>query len=252
MLSGNTVGRTFYSDLHFDALMWYKEVSIIHCVRCQRFVWVRNMKEYEPQGRVRRFIKCLLDFLPPFRVPLFVSKTKPLTLQELTEALASDAAEVKEDELDLRYALWHRFNDRIRKNLFGFKKTPEEKASKLWKNEEEKRLWNENLNSLFNLLDAPNPYARLIQAEICREQGEFNRAMVILNGITGPEFKKHVRIKRRHCRDNDPFVCVIDGPFLSIGEHILMWVCMGVYWVVCMWTFTITLEFFNGLFGNEI
>ena len=256
MLSGNTCYATFYSDRCFDASMWYEEVVIIQCFRCKRFVWVRNMKEYVPQRGIRRFMLEFVDFLC-LGLSVFVPKTKPLTLQKLVEALASNVAEDRADERYLRFSLWHLFNDRVRNKWFEFKRTPEAKALKLWKNEEEKRLWNENLRSLFDLLDVSEANDRLVQAEICREQGEFDRAVEILDGITAtPEYRTEVRIRaraiRRRCQDHDPFVFVTDGTESSIGHSILALVAIVIFLVVCLWTFEPTFDFFNWLFGNEI
>ena len=193
----------------------------------------------------------LVDFLC-LGLSVFVPKTKPLALQKLVEALASNVAEDKADERYLRFSLWHIFNDRVRNKWFKFKRTPEAKALKLWKNEEEKRLWNENLMSLFDMLDVSEANDRLIQAEIRREQGEFDRAMEILDGITAPEHKTEVWAIRRRCQNRDPFVFVTDGIVPSIGNSILTLVVIVIYLVVCMWTFKLTFDFFNWLFGNEI
>ncbi|MDR0328813.1 MAG: hypothetical protein LBI05_11005 [Planctomycetaceae bacterium] len=145
-------------------------------------------------------------------VPLWCfPKTKPLSIPELSEALSQKLAKNCREERFLRFDLWWRFNDRIRQMWYWFTMTPEMKWAKLLKNEGEKRLWHENLVSLFELLDDSDARDRLIQAEIRREQGEFDRAMAILDGITEYSLEKNTDRRtcqciRQCCENSDPFV----------------------------------------------
>jgi len=136
--------------------------------------------------------------------------TKPLGLQEIAEAIMSDVAKDKEDERHLRFTLWWLFNDRIRHRNFFSKLLSKlfflPMESHLWKNDKEKKLWCENLDSLFNLMDVSKPEDQLIQAEICREQGEFERALEILDSIHDPNLELGVQALSQRCRDNIPFV----------------------------------------------
>ena len=226
MSSGNTAGAIFYSDGDFDAPMLYQEVAIIRCVQCKCFVWVNDMTVPNTQ----RFIDRLCSWK-------IVPKTKQLTVQELAEALTEGFAKSKEEERFLRLSLWQRFNDRIRKNWYPFKMTQKMKYSKLLKNEEEKRLWLENLTSLFDLLNVSDTTDRLTQAEIYREQGEFDKAIVILDEITDPGFEKSVKAIRQRCQNRDPFVTAFDDTDSSIFGNILLWV--GILLFVLLAAFSI-------------
>jgi len=184
------------------------------------------------------------------RIPFVTAPaTKPLTIPELTESLASGFAKNKEEERYVRLSLWRNFNDRIRKKWW-FKMTHEKKWSKLLRNEDENRLWHENLTLLFDLMDVSNTDDRLTQAEICRVQGEFDRAVEILDEITDSDYEKSVRIIRRCCQNRDPFVAVIVGSASSIYDTIYMLMIGIVYMCVAVWTCVGTIQFFDWLFGN--
>ena len=218
-VSGNTFGAIYYSDGKRKAQMLYDEVAIIKCVQCKQFVWVRDMEKAIVFSKVKsgrpgmyasieerlarreeirsaqREEKSLRETFAKEGV-----STKPLTLEELAEALDANVAKNEGEERHLRITLWRLFNDRIR----NFWETPKE--SDLWETDEEKKLWNENLDALYNLLDASVQDEQLMQAEICRERSEFDRAIEILDGITEDKYQKIVQEIRHHCQEGNPFV----------------------------------------------
>ena len=126
MLSGNTIGATYYSDGKCDAPMLHSSVVIIKCAGCKQFVWVRDMKSAEvpPLETEESTSDKMLSLdnekeeVEWFKKELARKEkernhrwksiaeqgmpTKSLTLQEFAEALVANIAKNKEDERYLR------------------------------------------------------------------------------------------------------------------------------------------------------
>jgi hypothetical protein len=63
-----------------------------------------------------------------------------LSIDEYFEALTSGACTNKEDELDIRMAIWYVYNDRYRD------------GKTMYRNDNDESLWQQNLDALLNLI----------------------------------------------------------------------------------------------------
>ena len=165
--SGNTFGATHWSDGKMDAPMLPDFPEIVRCPKCNAFIWVNDAKEI---GVYDWFNKSEDD-----DVPEEWKNAESVIWPESTDfqiAIEQKQADSKERERYLRLQLWWHLNDPIRNG---------ERPTILPHEQEE--LFIENLKQLSPLLKKGDSSDQIMNAEIARECGEFEKCIVCLEAI---------------------------------------------------------------------
>ncbi len=185
ILSGNTIGATFWTDGKMDAPMLPDMLWFVKCPHCQELLWIDELEEV---GRVESFRdENTFRNVKPYQVPEFQDY-----LSELGKSLPD-----KEKEQYLRFRAWWAGNDKRREGR-------NENKSPL--SDEEK----ENLNSLFELLDSAIDTDRLIMAEIKRELEQFEDAEALLSEPFDEISSQAVSTIAELVRKREPFVAKLE------------------------------------------
>lgn len=166
LLSGNTLGARYYSDGKCDAPMLPEYPYYVKCPVCEAFFKIK-------ESLCRKSSSDDNSEMP------FVSF---LSVDELCIAIEKGLYNGnKKDVLPLRILLWRGFNDRVRdggSNLFR------EKDS----GEDDKAIYEDNCRAILSLL-AKNKEDEnlLVQAEVFRNLGEFDKCKKLLEKIKSPD-----------------------------------------------------------------
>jgi hypothetical protein len=189
LLSGNTLGATYWTDGKMIAPMLPDTPAVTQCQNCQKYYWVEDAEEV---GEWNCF-----EGEPPNPAWGDVPEIEELSEPEYFQALEQGIAEDEEQEKLLRLFAWWRRNDAYR----------EEDAETSALAPAADTPWKENLAALAELLDADEPEDRVMQAEIFRELGDFERALQILESITEEGLKPAVGQIKALCEKQETGVC---------------------------------------------
>lgn len=140
-------GRTISPELN-EAL----EVS--RCSACREFYWIEDAPVVG--GEVAADLPLV----------------RALSIAEYEELISEGIATMTTDEEEIiRTELLWAFNDRTRQ------------GKPLFESDEEKAVWQDNIDALYKMLDTSDVYSRLLKAEIAREMGLFEEAETLLSSI---------------------------------------------------------------------
>ena len=172
LISGNTIGATFYSDGKRDAPMLPEYPYFIKCPNCNIYFKIISDVIVEESYSPNRDI----------------SFVRFLSIAEYQEAIESRLYNGSDDDLlPLRIALWRTFND-ITRNGHTI---------------EEKSVYIENCHSILEAISALNIYDdenRLICAELWRNIGDFKQCKKLLKELKkNSYFKKYISAIKAAC-----------------------------------------------------
>jgi hypothetical protein len=164
--SGNAFGATFWSDGKMEAPMMPATVPITSCHKCQNLFWLKDAKEINFDGAESSASQ-------DYKYHLNHAHTIPRTVsvKDLIRALELGLARNPEEEKILRIRLWWALNDLIRRKLNSQLKT------------REAIIFRDNLTRLEELIPETNPKEFLLEAELLRVSGQFQKCLDILSKI---------------------------------------------------------------------
>jgi hypothetical protein len=210
--SGNASSSEFFSDGKLEAPMLPLFPDLTKCKKCNSIVWLSDLTElkncYTCKGGVFLYIRewLLLILLVPLIVfiigllgdfidrdslvgiicsiiliivmgftyiieYLYLKKVNFLEIKDLCRAL--EITNDKEKEIIIRTELWQAFNDRVRKR----------RKKKMFINENDKNLWEQNCKILISLLDKNDINQKITIAELYRNLGQFDDCLELINSL---------------------------------------------------------------------
>lgn len=183
--SGNTMASKLYSDGKMIAPMMTEFPEITSCSKCKTIFWIDKA---ELTGTSDPFILDREEFINSEEAGF-------LTIIEYKEALAMGLYSDTGEEKFLRIRAWWEFNDRVRKK------------EELFRNENEKAFWNENVNRLLEILAGGGIDDIIRTAELNRNLGNYEKCMEVMEGIQDNNYD-WLKVKfREECdRKNDKVV----------------------------------------------
>jgi hypothetical protein len=179
MVSGNTIGAEFWSDGFYFGPMLHDAARVSKCPSCQAFFWIPDQIINEPTENLE-----LTELENPFR---FINQPGK-EIKFVKEVLKSGIINTVEKEIYIRVKFWQAINHLMRKyvnqDLFTkitqkfFKSDEYESAKKQYSSIGITKV--NNLIRLGNLIKSLKSddmdYVQF--AEIYRESGDFNKAMI--------------------------------------------------------------------------
>jgi hypothetical protein len=183
IMSGNTIGATFWTDGKCDAEMLPDQPSVVKCPYCQKLLWIDDLKniEQEMTSKNKQVYKKAKDYLSP----LFSDFASELKKNNLT----------KDQEIYLRIRSWWAGNDTRRKP----KNKPDLSDAE-----------RDNLMALEKLLDLSKDNDRIMIAEIKRELGLFEDAEQVLSESFEDQYIQAVSIIKGLIQKRNSFVTTMD------------------------------------------
>jgi hypothetical protein len=182
LISGNTFGGICFSDGQSLYPMLPEQPKITICDTCQHFFWVNDIESHEN----------ISDYEgnedPPY--------IRWLYEEEFLRAISLGIYRNEKEEIYLRTHLWWILNNKFR---------VEDRMKP--KNEQfPEKLYKENLNILLKLRQSEDSPDLLLQAEIHRELGNFDKALELLKEVKDEHHKDICRQITEKARQFNPFV----------------------------------------------
>lgn len=164
--SGNTFDMKLYSDAKRITPMLMEFPNITKCEKCNHIFKIDDLKEI---GKYSWGDEVIDDWKNADEVYF-------LDIYDNFTALTKNIAKTDEEELDIRLSIWWLFNDRVRndEDLFSL--------------EDDKNLWQDNLNRLIELLSKADQVNIIMIAEIYRSLGDFVNCMKIIDGLDAEKY----------------------------------------------------------------
>lgn len=189
LVSGNTFGAKFWTDGKREAPMWPDESRLLKCPKCDELMWIPDIpfldvKAIEKEERAERVKLCSENIFPGF---------SKINIQRAKDALLGDPKEPDEGEYlfylnsndfpyekekYLRIRAWWKINDIYREST----KNILPKYSQAQK---------KSILKLFSLLNIADPNERIMKAEIARELGFFDQALLLLDTAFSESMRPH-------------------------------------------------------------
>jgi hypothetical protein len=192
LMSGNTFGATLWSDGKPDAPMLPRPPAITRCHACNEFYWLEDADEL---GEVA-------PWMPPESAEaaawLQAPEARPLSEDELLEAIAAGLGSYPERVSELRTFAWWAGNDARR--------IPAGDASTRMSAPPRSPAAVANMESLIGILakePADDPEEVLMKAELLRELGRFDEALQLLDSGLPEELSLFTDYLRRLATDSD-------------------------------------------------
>jgi hypothetical protein len=185
--SGNTFGATYYTDGKRVAPMLPVVPPVVVCAHCSGLFWLSQAEElgnYERYGRKPTDLDPAWKAAEPLDEP---DEAQYLTwLERLRNANPERAR-------DLRLHVWWRGNDRLRGKQAAhdddsLERQPAREA---------------NMRALLPLLAGGGNVDTLMQAEVLRQLGEFDRALDLLSQPLPDQLQTAVKRLRSLCETGD-------------------------------------------------
>ena len=165
MMSGNTMGATFWTDGKREAPMLSESIAVSFCKECSSYFWVDEAE--------------VVDEAPPdSHKYLDLDYLKKLTLEQYIDALQKIEIRSDQDEFYLLRQIWWKYNDYYR----------EDKDAEI--PQDIKKVIPDLLDRLLNNFNEENDERLLMKGELLRELGQFKAAEKTLNKISNPEYKE--------------------------------------------------------------
>ena len=172
LASGNTIGARYWTDGKRVAPMLPEYPEIARCGGCDRFFWLADadqVGEIDSLGHVAAGVPSEWQAAEGIR---------ELSSDAYLEAVETNMARAKEEEVYLRVRAWWAANDTLRDE-------PVDNASAGDPGFSEAMV--DNLRQLDKLVDANDQEERLLKAEIARQLGYFAGAEALLAEPIGDE-----------------------------------------------------------------
>lgn len=211
IMSGNTLGATYYSDLRVDALMYPRYPSITKCERCDCTFWLDESTKIEGviMPQIARFYDD--EFIPSetknpvFGDQLEIKSAYELDREGIKDALFMNIQRNEEEEQYLRFLLLWAYHKQLEDGTL-LRETINKDLDYL-----------ENIDSLLHLTNNKNVKKNreigtyLFRAELHRYAGRFDQCMKILKFRYALKFW-HPIIKKmkQKCRDKNRDVFVLN------------------------------------------
>jgi len=204
LMSGNTIGAIYYSDGEYYAPMLPEYPDYVKCPACGvlfKIVTAAIVKTMV-MGQDSYTESIGENYNYPF--------VKPLTEDEYIQAINNGlyntgkkgSKEWKEDLLSLRILLWRAMNHRIQEtNTATTIVTGMEAADA-----DTKSTYDKNCRQILLLLKEDSDTNRIMQAEIYRNLGDFDKCKTLLNEIKQPEkYKRYISSISAACEAKNTF-----------------------------------------------
>jgi hypothetical protein len=185
--SGNTFGATYYTDGKRVAPMLPVVPSVVVCAHCGRLFW---LSQADDLGKYERYGRKPTDLDPSWAAAEPLNEPDEAQYLAWLERLRNANPEC---ERDLRLHVWWRGGDRLR----GKKPADEEVGH------ERQRAREANMRALLPLLTRGGGVDTLMQAELLRQLGEFDRALSLLSQPLPDQLQTAVKRLRALCEAGD-------------------------------------------------
>jgi DNA-directed RNA polymerase subunit RPC12/RpoP len=161
LISGNNLGAELYSDGKQIAPMLPEFPTVTQCPDCGtlfRLTEPNQIGVSEPWEEIDDDI----------------AEAKQLSIKGNLKAIEQEFFDDNTGEVEFRINIWHLFNDRVRK------------GKPLFKNDADKKVWEDNLHKLLDLLDRDVTNEMIMAAEVYRNLGKFDECMSLITKIANP------------------------------------------------------------------
>lgn len=198
-ISGNTFGGTYYTDGKAVFPMLEEIPQVVKCPSCSRPYWLSLAEE------VGEFDRWGSDRAGSGGEPIDPALRHAPVLEEPTESEYLDALDDliranPDEETSLRIMAWWRGNDRYRAEPSEPIPPDSIRLSGL------RRANIDVLSSRLSDGQDDDPNGKLMQAEILRLTGEFDRALDVLSGVFPDDYAAAVGRLSQLCRERDTAV----------------------------------------------
>lgn len=164
LLSGNTFDGKIYSDGKRIYPLLPEFPDLTKCKKCEHIFWLSKSREIGSYSWDDQQNLLWLN----------ADNAEFLTIDEYFIALSISEAHDRSEEFYNRQRVWWAFNDRVRN------------GNDLYNSEEEKTIWESNINGLIKILD-PDDVSQLIMiAELNRNLGNFEISLTIFESLDKP------------------------------------------------------------------
>lgn len=178
LISGNTIGATFYTDGKMYAPMLEQYPNISKCHKCNTILWLRtpNLIDSLKWGSSENIDCQEADY------------AKFLNIEDNFRALSEWLVENKNDEIYIRQHIWWGYNDRVRKGESQFIDSKDEIK------------WRENCIKLISILDQSVIYQKLMIAELKRNLGDFEGCLEIVENLKNEDRQSWIDTLIAECK----------------------------------------------------
>ncbi len=182
VMSESIFNPVYYSDGKLKEGLSLELPGITKCKKCNSIFWLHHLQSHEMDrsiwiNTIRKAGSNWADFL---------------SIPEYFRAIDEKKATNHGEFLSLRTAIWHAFNDRIRK------------GNPIFNDAEEEELWTANCYELIQLLQKEADPDTFMIAEIFRNLGAFSEAIKLLNSI--PAKNKYIDQLLIACNEKNRWV----------------------------------------------
>ena len=200
LASGNTFGARWWTDGKVDAPMLPEQPAITKCTACGDFYWLSDANVVGECFDGYIYERSGFEPSEQEKIPDDWDKAGwigALTEEELVEAIAAGAAHSREQELYLRIRLWWATNEPFRD-----REGDDPDQVLLLRS----AVGTTNLERLLNLLNLEEPDEQIMKAEVARELGRFDEALLILESGVSPELEDVAALIRKFAQEGDSMV----------------------------------------------
>ncbi len=174
--SGNTFGAKLFSDGKQIAPMLPEFPTLVKCDKCGHFLWLNKLEVVNKLEATDNFgVNKLLGIIDNLEEENPTNDNPSLamflSINEYFEAIQAKAFSNEEEERYIRIHLWWAYNDKVRIGKDQFLSGVDEKR------------WRENVKQLIPLLNIDNIDNMIMQAELYRNLGDFEKSLAIINNI---------------------------------------------------------------------
>ena len=164
LLSGNTFGEKIYSDGKRIAPMMPEYPTITQCRKCDTL--------FRLVGSIGTSDFWESDLATEWGDDISVAEF--LSIHGNLDAINQEFYDDNMGEIDYRIRIWHLYNDRVRKGEL------------LFNNDDDEKIWEENLHQLLDMLDVDDRNEMIMMAEIHRNFGKFEECLSIIQSLDSP------------------------------------------------------------------
>lgn len=188
LLSGNTFGADFFSDGRCIAVMLPEYPDFTKCGGCGK---IMRLSKLSP---VMEIEVSSGEWMSRETYPY----AKFLNIDDYLSALDEKEFSNREDECVIRLHLLWLFNDSVR-----YGQIPGEQI-------EMPEIWSENCSRLKNLLNEETPRDIMLKAELCRNLGEFDDCIDLVNRIEDDNYNEVKKLLLSECSRKNKYVIKTD------------------------------------------
>lgn len=163
LISGNTIGATYWTDGKREAPMLPRNPPVVKCIHCDHIFWLQDAS--------------IVDEASPWAEQdskwSHVKYVEEAGEEDYYNAIRDGLAKNKDEEFNLRLAAWWKRNDKFRTGQTDVVENSE--------------TWKANLEEIISLLNYDSENSIIMKAELFRELGLFDEALIMLNMIESKE-----------------------------------------------------------------